>query len=44
MTESDSPEIAREFKHQWEILSRGAVDILPEDEFERKLKRSISKN
>lgn len=31
----------RELERQWEILSRGAVEIIPEDEFKQKLARSI---
>jgi tyrosyl-tRNA synthetase len=33
-----------EFNEQWSIIARGAVDLLPEDEFAAKLKRSISQN
>jgi tyrosyl-tRNA synthetase len=31
----------QEFNKQWEILSRGTVEIIPEDEFKFKLARSI---
>ena len=31
----------QELNRQWEILSRGAVEIIPEDEFKHKLARSI---
>ena len=41
---SDSSEIRREFDRQWEIISRGAVDLLPEDEFKEKVLRSIAEN
>lgn len=41
---SDSSEIRREFDRQWEIISRGAVDLLPEDEFKEKVRRSIAEN
>ncbi len=33
-----------EFKRQFEVISRGAIDLLPEDEFKAKLKRSIKLN
>ena len=42
--EFDSPEIKKEFEHQWKIISRGTVDMLPEDEFKAKLARSIKEN
>lgn len=32
----------REFKRQWAEISRGAVDMLPEEEFRAKLERSIA--
>ncbi len=44
VTETDSPEVLKEFERQWKVISRGAVDMLPEDEFERKLKKSIKDN
>ncbi|KAA3633918.1 MAG: tyrosine--tRNA ligase [Calditrichaeota bacterium] len=34
----------REYEKQWKIISRGAVDILPEGEFQEKLKKSIAEN
>ncbi|OEF99191.1 tyrosine--tRNA ligase [Vulcanibacillus modesticaldus] len=34
----------RELEKQWEILSRGAVEIIPEDEFKRKIAKSIKEN
>jgi len=34
----------REFKRQFDLLSRGAVEILPADEFEKRLKKSIEEN
>jgi tyrosyl-tRNA synthetase len=34
----------KEFNEQYEIISRGAIDILPEGEFEERLKKSISEN
>lgn len=43
-TRPDSPEITREFEHQWRIITRGAVDVLPEREFEERVKRSIREN
>ncbi|MCP4633320.1 MAG: tyrosine--tRNA ligase, partial [candidate division Zixibacteria bacterium] len=33
-----------EFKDQFELISRGAIDILPEGEFEKRLKKSIDEN
>ncbi|WP_052330254.1 tyrosine--tRNA ligase [Thermicanus aegyptius] len=36
-----SPEIEKEVMRQWEILSRGTVEIVPEEEFLQKLRRSI---
>ena len=33
-----------EFEKQWEIISRGAVELLPEDEFAERLKSSIKEN
>ncbi|UCD63840.1 MAG: tyrosine--tRNA ligase [Candidatus Zixiibacteriota bacterium] len=40
----DSPELKKEFQRQWEVISRGAVDLLPEGEFQKKLKDSIANN
>ncbi|MDD5426011.1 MAG: tyrosine--tRNA ligase [candidate division Zixibacteria bacterium] len=42
--EFDSPELKKEFEHQWQIISRGAVEIIPEDEFKAKVIRSIKEN
>lgn len=39
-----SPEDQRELDHQLQIISRGAVDLLPEEEFKQKLARSIVEN
>jgi len=33
-----------EFERQWEMISRGAVDLLPEGEFQERLKKSIVEN
>lgn len=44
MPEFESAELKKEFEHQWQIISRGAVDLLPEDEFQIKLKKSIKEN
>jgi tyrosyl-tRNA synthetase len=33
-----------EFDKQWEIISRGAVELLPENEFSERLKKSIKEN
>ncbi|MBN1212763.1 MAG: tyrosine--tRNA ligase [candidate division Zixibacteria bacterium] len=42
--EFDSPELKKEFEHQWQVISRGTVDLLPEDEFKAKVLRSIKEN
>ncbi len=34
----------KDFNEQFKIISRGAIDILPEGEFEERLKRSIAEN
>jgi tyrosyl-tRNA synthetase len=34
----------KDFNKQFEIISRGAVDLLPEEEFKERLKSSIKKN
>lgn len=39
--ELEKPEHKKEFKKQMEIISRGAVDMLPVGEFEDKIKQSI---
>jgi len=44
LTEFESTELKKEFEHQWKIISRGAVDLLPEKEFEERLKKSIKEN
>lgn len=44
MPELESAELKQEFEKQWQIISRGAVDLLPEDEFQVKLKASIKNN
>ncbi|HWR82686.1 MAG TPA: tyrosine--tRNA ligase [Candidatus Deferrimicrobium sp.] len=33
-----------EFKTQWDVISRGAVDLLPEEEFPQRVRRSIKDN
>jgi len=35
---------SQEFERQWRILSRGAIDILPEEEFRERLAKSIREN
>lgn len=37
-------EIEQEVKRQWELISRGTVDLLPEKEWKDKLKESIAEN
>ena len=45
MTEnSDSPEVVRELQQQLKIISRGTVDMLPNGEFETRLRESIKNN
>jgi len=39
--EQVSQEVSKEFKHQWQIITRGAIDVLPEGEFEERVKKSI---
>lgn len=39
-----SPDVTAEFERQWHLLKRGTVDMLPEDEFEQKIRRSIVDN
>jgi len=36
--------ISKELARQWEIISRGAVEIIPEEEFKERLKKSIEDN
>ena len=40
-SEKISPDVKRELDRQWQIISQGAVDMLPENEFKSKLRRSI---
>ncbi|MEW6412868.1 MAG: tyrosine--tRNA ligase [Candidatus Zixiibacteriota bacterium] len=44
MQEFENSDLKKEFERQWKIISRGAVDLLPEGEFEDKLKKSIKEN
>ncbi len=37
-------EIEQEVKRQWELISRGTVDLLPEAEWKNRLKESIAEN
>ncbi len=34
----------KDYKEQFELITRGAVDVLPEGEFEKRLKKSIAEN
>jgi len=43
-TESVNSRLDTEFKRQWGIIARGAVDLLPEGEFEELVRRSIKEN
>ncbi|MEP0828766.1 MAG: tyrosine--tRNA ligase [bacterium] len=36
--------MSKELARQWEIISRGAVEIIPEEEFKERLKKSIEDN
>ncbi len=36
--------LTKEFERQWKVISRGTVDILPEDEFKDRLKESLRDN
>jgi tyrosyl-tRNA synthetase len=40
----DDPVVRAEFDRQWKTISRGTVDILPEEEFKAKLLKSIQQN
>lgn len=40
----DDPALRKEFDHQMEVISRGVVELLPEEEFKHKLRRSIAEN
>jgi tyrosyl-tRNA synthetase len=42
--EFDSPHVKAEFERQWRVISRGAIDVLPEGEFEERLKESIAED
>lgn len=44
MVEFENPELKKEFEHQWRIISRGAVEMLPEGEFEQRLADSVREN
>ncbi len=39
---SFEPWVEAEFQRQWALIARGAVDLLPLDEFQMKLKRAIA--
>ncbi len=41
---TDDTNIQKEFEHQWKIITRGTVDVLPEDEFQANIKESIKEN
>ncbi len=43
-TTTFEPWVLTEFQRQWHEIARGAVDLLPEDEFQLKLKKSIAQN
>ncbi len=39
----EDPSVERELDRQWKIISRGAVELLPENEFKDKIRNSIRK-
>ena len=39
-----SPNQRKDFEHQWQIICRGAVEMLPEGEFEERVRKSIAEN
>jgi len=41
---SDDTSIKMDFDNQWKTITRGTVDILPEDEFKDNIKKSIKEN
>ncbi len=43
-TDLHNSNVKTEFERQWRIITRGAVDVLPEGEFENRLKRAIAEN
>lgn len=40
----NNEELHKEFSHQWQTITRGAIDVLPEGEFEERVKKSIRTN
>ncbi len=36
--------ISREFDQQWQLITKGTVDVIPEEEFRERLKKSIESN
>jgi tyrosyl-tRNA synthetase len=40
----DDPKIRAEFERQWKVISRGTVDLLPEEEFKARVVKSITEN
>lgn len=41
MTSANDSNVQREFDRQWQVITRGAVDVLPEEDFRAKLRKSI---
>jgi len=41
---SDDTSIKMDFDNQWKTITRGTVDVLPEDEFKDNIKKSIKEN
>ncbi len=41
---SQDSRLSAEFDHQWQTIARGAVDLLPEGEFEELVRKSIADN
>lgn len=44
MVDFENADLKKEFERQWKIISRGAVEMLPEGEFEKRLADSIREN
>ncbi|UCE25072.1 MAG: tyrosine--tRNA ligase [Candidatus Zixiibacteriota bacterium] len=44
MADFESSDLRKEFENQWKTITRGAVDLLPEGEFEDRLAQSIKEN
>ncbi len=36
--------LVKDFKKQWEVITRGVAEIVPEEELAKKLKRSLEQD